>query len=233
MASITHTKSPLFCTQLLVETLVVAAVEARQVLVEVLHLLELHRGLGRLDDLFLQIGPAHEDDPRHDCVEDEVLVGHDLRRVEGGDGRYEQLVGGLEVPHHQQVHGLIHLELVLALPVAALFEEDLAVVDDILHLVWVRAAGTDIAVLEVDSEDLEVDVHLLAYFDRLLEGQLVDLDSFVLVVEGSPDEVGLGEDGVAYFDVAEVQLCVGDLVVEFLELLGVVLFLLDLHLKYF
>jgi hypothetical protein len=86
---------------------------------------------------------------------------------------------------------------------------------------------------QVNSENLEVNIHLLAYLNGLLESKIVDLDGLFLVAYRSTDEVSLGQDSIANLDVSKILLSIFNLVIQFLQFFLVVLLLLNLHLKYF
>lgn len=80
-------------------------------------------------------------------------------------------------------------------------------------------SSTDVAAVEIDAEDLEVDVHFLANFDCFLESEFVDSDGLFAIADSLADEVGLGEDGITHFNIAKILFCVFDLIVKLLELL--------------
>jgi hypothetical protein len=134
------------------------------------------------------------------------------------------LAGFWEIAYDEAVDAFVYFKFVFALPVSALFEQGVAFVDVLFYL------GV-VLLQEVDRDEFEGDVHFLADFDGVFQGQVVGCDglweTFVVVVE-----LGLGEQGVADLGLAEVVFGVFDFEVEvgqqFVE--G----LLDLHdLNYF
>jgi hypothetical protein len=185
------------------EAAIPAVIEGLKVLLDVRQLHQVDDGLRRFKNLLLDADTVHVEDAGEHAVSDEFLVGHDFRAVEGGQDVDEELAGCGEVAHDESVDALVDLEFVLAFPVAALFEQFVALVDVLLDLVVVLQ-------FEVDADEFEGDVHLLADLDGAFEGEVEGLDGFgvfgVVVVE-----LGLLEQGVTHLGLSEVLLCVLDL----------------------
>lgn len=186
-----------------------AVVEGLEVLLDVWQFHEVDYGLRGLEHFLLDADAVHVEDAGEHAVGDQLFVGHHFGAVEGGQHIDEEFAGGREVADDQAVDALVDLELVLALPVAALLEQLVALVDVLLDLVVVLQH-------QVDAHQLERDVHLLADLDGALQGQVVGLDGelvlLVLVVE-----LGLGQQGVPDLGLAEVLLRVLDLGVPLLQ----------------
>lgn len=180
------------------EAAVPAVVERLEVVLDVGQLHEVDDGLGGFEDLLLDADSVHVEDAGEDAVGDQFFVGHHFGAVEGGDDVDEELAGCGEVPHDEAVYALVDLQLVLAFPVAALLQQLIAFVDVLLDFVIILQ-------LEVDADELEGDVHLLADFDGPLESQVVCVDGFgvlgVIVVE-----LGFCQEGVTHLGLAKVLL---------------------------
>lgn len=180
--------------------------------------------LGGVQEFLLDVLSGHEGEPGEDGVVNQLLVTHDVAGIECGDGIHEQVISLFEVPDKQQVQGFINLQSVLPLPIPTFLEKIPALIDDLFHL-------NEISLLQINGEDLEVDIHLLADLDGLLQGFLKDSDSEGFVGVVLFDERCLGEDGIPDLDVPEVGLGINDLVLKLLELGRVVK--LYFHSKYF
>lgn len=115
------------------------------------------------------------------------------------------MAGCGEVADDESVDAFVDFEFVFAFPVSALLEEAVALVDLFLDLVGLVEG-------QVDGDQFEGDVHLLADLDGLLQGQVVGVDGrgvLLVVVE----QFCLGQQCVSYFCFSEVVLCVFDFAV--------------------
>mmetsp|Transcript_123348 Transcript_123348/g.356493 ORF Transcript_123348/g.356493 Transcript_123348/m.356493 type:complete len:292 (+) Transcript_123348:568-1443(+) len=202
----------------------IPAVEVRlQELLQMRRLLNGAQNLRAGDQLLPDRGAVQRDHGQDNGVEHEVLELHKLRGSERRHHLQEQACGVLPIATVHEVDALVDLQLVPALPIAALAQLDLRAVDLLLgeaHVVEEKG----------DSDDRQDVVQLATDADGLLEGVLVALDGGVLVADPVV-KVRLGDERITDLDVAEVLLRVRDLLLE-LRQVGLVL-LLHLGLQRF
>ena len=193
------------------ESFVIAIVEALAELLQVRNLAIHRQHVGRVDDVLLDRLSVLRQQPEHDSVEDEVLEVDELDRSEGRDRGDEEVGGLLEISRQNAVYAFVDLQLVLLVPVGAIFHELVAGFDVLLDL-------DEIFFLDVHEEYLEEDLHFL----RGASGHVVrlseDLDGInkVLALEGQ--ELCLVERDVPDFDLTLILLGICNLIFKLLEL---------------
>jgi len=136
------------------ESLVPTVIERINILLDLRQLHQIDNSLRRLNDLLFELRPRHIQQPCQNTIGDQFLVRHYLRTVEGRYHLHEQRTRLLKIPDDETVYPLVDLQLVLPLPVTPLLQQSIALVDIVfLHQVY--------------RYQLECDVHLLTYLDRL------------------------------------------------------------------
>ena len=125
------------------EVFVPAVIEAFDIAFNLWEFHEVDYDLAGFEDFFLDGLSVHADDAGEDGVGDKRFVVHDFGGVEGGEDVDEEFGGAEEVADDEFVDAFVDFESVFALPVAALFQETVALVDVVLDF--------------VDGVELEVD----------------------------------------------------------------------------
>jgi hypothetical protein len=207
------------------EVFVPAVVKAFDVAFDLWQFHEVDDDLTGFQYFFLYGLSVHADDAGQHGVGHKCFVVHDFGGVESGEDVDEEFGGSEEVADDEFVDAFVDFESVFALPVTALFEETMALIDVVLDFV-------DGVELEVDFDEEEGDVHFFPDFDGFFEGEVVGLDGLIVVGVGGVDLCFI-EEGITDLGFAEVLLCVFDLgvgVVDellegFLDLHGFKLFL--------
>ena len=141
---------------------------------EVINLADHAADLGGVDDLLLERDAVERDDRGDDGVEYQRCVVEELRTRKCCDRLQEELGRCLELSGGEGVNSLVNLEPVLPLPVAALLEELLRPLDELLH-------SSPVALCHARPEQHEQHVHLLAHARRLVLSQLEDRFGAILL----------------------------------------------------
>uniref|UniRef100_A0A8W7Q3K7 Uncharacterized protein n=1 Tax=Anopheles coluzzii TaxID=1518534 RepID=A0A8W7Q3K7_ANOCL len=199
--------------QMLEEIGVLAVVEREQVLLHVGRLVQHLLYFRPLDDLVAQL-VARQADHRHvHGVAHERRVLHQLVAGEGAD-RVEEKVGRrLKVAYRNAVRTLVHLQPVPAVPVAALLDQILGLVD----------VARDQIVIEIEQPDADLvkhDVEPVAERNRLLV-RLAERRYRALLVADPAQVLRFAQVRLPHLHFAQILLRVLDGGIELLQLLAV------------
>eukprot|EP00754_Rhynchopus_humris_P039567 Rhum_TRINITY_DN2258_c0_g2::Rhum_TRINITY_DN2258_c0_g2_i1::g.6562::m.6562 len=209
--------------QRLEELVVLAVVERPHEPVHVRDLRHHLQHLRRVKHLLLEGRPVKAHGGHQHREQNEVLVRDQLRGGERRQRAEKQVRGLLELPLRQQVHRLVHLQPVAALPVALQEQELVGRVDPLLDQlrVVVRVAQADPLERQVE---LRTEAHLAG-----LKGLLVVLEATLLVADLRA-VVRLLQHNLTDLCLAVVLLCLGQLTLK-LGMGLLVGFLHRLHLR--
>jgi hypothetical protein len=116
-----------------------------------------------------------------DAAPDQAAVGVNV------DLGHAEFGGTEEVSDDEFVDAFVDFESVFALPVTALLQQAMALIDVVLDFI-------DGVELEVDFDEKEGDVHFFTDFDGFFEGEVVGLDGLIVVGVGGVDLCFIEED---------------------------------------
>lgn len=194
------------------ELFVLARVEGLSELLQVGDVTDDGKDVRAVDDFLLDRGAVLGQQTHQHGVENEVSVLEQLDCGESGDTAQQKLTGTLEITDQHAVDTLENLELVLLVPVSAIFNKLFARGNVFLE-------GIEVILLQVHEDDLKENLH----FARSTTRHVVCL---------SEDAFGMGEvtslvlqpfcfvkDVISDFDITFTLLTVFDLLVELFDFL--------------